>query len=63
MIGGDDPSQVLGIELNGQGRRAHKVAQQHRELTTLGAVMHGFDSGRSLTKTNCSRIALRMRRR
>jgi hypothetical protein len=41
VIAGDDPSQILGIELNREGSLAHKVAEHHRELTTPGAVMQG----------------------
>jgi hypothetical protein len=39
VVIGDDRSQVLQIELNREGSRAHKVAEHHSELTTLGAIM------------------------
>src|SRR5215475_5215527 len=41
VVIGDDRSKVLQIEMNRDGSRAHKVAEHHSELSTLGAVIRG----------------------
>jgi hypothetical protein len=37
MVRADDPAQILGIEPRGQGRRAHQIAEHHRQLPALGS--------------------------
>jgi hypothetical protein len=36
VIGGDNLSQVLGIEPRGQRRRGHEIHEHHSELPALG---------------------------
>jgi hypothetical protein len=39
MIGIDHGAHILGIESDRQRRRAHQIADHHREMTALGSVL------------------------
>ncbi len=39
VIGADDAPQILGVEPRRQRRRAHEIAEHHRELTALGGIL------------------------
>src|SRR6516225_2248197 len=43
MVRGDDISQILRVKTSGERRRAHEIAEHHRQLTALG---HGSDTVR-----------------